>query len=130
MLLEKGEKGGFCRKNTENFGGALSGNESALAGGQTLAFMVLAMCQIVQAYNMRSERSLFAIGPFSNRNLNLAALGSTLVVVLVLFTPIRVAFGLVLLPAWMYLAGVGLCLVPLAVMELAKAVGLIKHRRH
>ncbi len=112
------------------FGGALSGNESALAGGQTLAFMVLAMCQIVQAYNMRSERSLFAIGPFSNRNLNLAALGSTLVVVLVLFTPIRVAFGLVLLPARMYLAGVGLCLVPLVVMELAKAVGLIKHRRH
>ena len=114
----------------EIFGGALARNESALAGGQTLAFMVLAMCQIVQAYNMRSDRSLFAIGPFSNRNLNLAALGSTLVVALVLFTPIRVAFELVLLPWWMYLAGMGLSLVPLLVMELAKAIGLIKHKRH
>lgn len=115
---------------SEIFGGALDQNESALAGGQTLAFMVLAMCQIVQAYNMRSERSLFAIGPFSNRNLNLAALGSTLVVALVLFTPIRVAFELVLLPWWMYLVGMGLSLVPLLVMELAKAIGLIKHKRH
>ncbi len=35
------------------------------AGGQTMAFTVLALSQIVQAYNMRSEHSLFRIGPFS-----------------------------------------------------------------
>lgn len=33
-----------------------------LTGGQTLAFMVLSLSQIVQAYNMRSEHSLFKIG--------------------------------------------------------------------
>lgn len=38
----------------------------SLAGGQTLAFMVLALSQVIQAYNMRSEHSLFKIGPFSN----------------------------------------------------------------
>ncbi len=49
-------------------------------------------------------------------------------VCLVLFTPVRIAFGLVLLPAWLYLVGLGLILVPLVVMELAKAIGLVRHR--
>ena len=91
-------------------------------GGQTLAFMVLSLSQIVQSYNMRSEHSLFRIGIFSNKSLNYAALMSVLLVALVLFTPLRMAFGLVLLPGRCYLAGVGLILVPFAVMELSKAV--------
>ena len=99
-----------------------------LMGGQTMAFLVLALTQIVQAYNMRSEHSLFAIGPFGNKRLNLAALASLALVALVLFTPLRIAFELTLLPVWLYLAGLGLVFVPLVVMELAKAVGLIKKR--
>ena len=101
----------------------------SLEAGQTMAFMVLALTQIVQAFNMRSEHSLFAIGPFSNRKLNGAALLSLALVCLVLFTPVGIAFGMVILPGWLYLAGLGLILVPLVVMELAKAVGLVK-RRH
>ena len=100
-----------------------------LAGGQTLAFMVLALSQVVQAFNMRSDRSLFAIGPFTNSKLNAAALASILLVALVLFTPVKVAFGLVTLPWQLYLLGLGLILVPLAVMELGKLFGLIKHKR-
>ena len=99
-----------------------------LAGGQTMAFMVLAMSQITQAFNMRSDHSLFKIGPFGNRNLNLAALASTALVALVLFTPIKTAFGLVALPANLYLIALGLILVPLVVMEISKAFGLIKHK--
>lgn len=99
-----------------------------LAGGQTMAFMVLAMSQITQAFNMRSDHSLFKIGPFKNRNLNLAALASTALVALVLFTPIKTAFGLVALPANLYLIALGLILVPLVVMEISKAFGLIKHK--
>ena len=95
----------------------------SLEAGQTMAFMVLALTQIVQAFNMRSEHSLFAIGPFSNRKLNGAALLSLALVCLVLFTPVGIAFGMVILPGWLYLAGLGLILVPLVVMELAKAVG-------
>ena len=101
---------------------------NTIAGGQTLAFMVLALSQIVQAYNMRSEHSLFKIGPFSNRKLNLAALASLALVALVLFTPVRIAFQLVILPWQLYLLGIGLILVPLVIMELAKLVGLIKSR--
>lgn len=96
-------------------------------GGQTLAFMVLALSQIVQAYNMRSEHSLFKIGPFSNRTLNLSALLSVALVALVLFTPGSTAFGLIALPGKLYLLGLGLILVPLVVMELSKLLGLIRH---
>jgi len=101
-----------------------------LEGGQTMAFMVLALSQIVQAFNMRSERSLFKIGFFGNRTLNLAALTSTVLVAIVLFTPLRIAFGLILLPAKLYLIALGLILIPLVVMELCKAFGMIKHPNH
>ena len=101
----------------------------ALAGGQTMAFLVLSLSQIVQAFNMRSERSLFRIGPLTNRALNGAALLSILLVCLVLFTPARIAFGLVALPGSLYLLGFGLVLVPLVVMEAAKACGQIRRRR-
>ena len=102
--------------------------QGTLAAGQTLAFMVLALSQVVQAYNMRSERSLLKIGAFSNHKLNWAALASLLMVALVLFTPVSIAFGLETLTWELYLAGLGLSLVPLLIMELSKAVGLIRHQ--
>ncbi len=112
------------------FAGALLHNEVALTGGQTLAFMVLALSQVVQAFNMRSEHSLFAIGPFGNRTLNLAALSSIALVALVLFVPgLNSVFGLTILTPMQYLIGVGLIFVPLVVMELAKLFGLIKHKK-
>ncbi len=93
-----------------------------LEGGQTLAFMILSLSQIVQAYNMRSERSLFHIGIFSNKKLNGAALTSVLLVAMVLFTHLRTLFGLVVLPPQLYLLGVFLILVPFGVMEVSKAL--------
>ena len=102
--------------------------EYNLVCGRTLAFMVLALCQIVQAFNMRSDHSLFKIGPFTNKNLNLAALASTALTAFVLFVPgVRDAFDLALLSWDRYLIGLGLILVPLVVMELAKLFGLVKH---
>ncbi len=106
------------------FGKTLGGSIEA---GQTMAFTVLSLTQIVQAYNMRSEHSLFKIGFFSNKNLNLAALTSVLLVALVLFTPVGTAFGLIMLAPKLYLIALCLLLVPLVVMELSKAFGLIKH---
>ncbi len=99
-----------------------------LAGGQTMAFLVLGLSQIVQAFNMRSEHSLFHIGIFTNRMLNLAALVSVLLMALVIFTPISVAFGLISLSWQQYLIGLALILCPLLVMEVSKAFGLIKHQ--
>lgn len=100
-----------------------------LKGGQTLAFMVLALSQVVQSYNMRSEHSLFKIGFFTNHKLNWAALVSVLLMALVLFTPVKTAFGLVTLPVWLYLTGLGLILVPIVIMECSKALGFIRHHK-
>lgn len=98
-------------------------------GGQTMAFLVLAFSQIVQAYNMRSEHSLFRIGMFRNKRLNLAAGASIALMALVLLTPLSVPFEFIYLPARLYLVGLGLAFVPLVVMEFSKAFGLIKHQK-
>ena len=104
------------------------GAEMAEKWGQSLTFMVLALTQVVQAFNMRSDKSLFKIGPFGNKNLNLAALASTALTAFVLFTPgVMTAFKIEYLPWWLYLVGLGLIIVPLGVMELAKALGFIEH---
>ena len=99
-----------------------------LTGGQTMAFLVLSLSQVVQAYNMRSEHSLFRIGPFTNHKLNWACLISLLLIALVLFTPLRIVFELAALPGELYLQGLGLALIPVLVMELSKKFGLIKHQ--
>lgn len=96
-----------------------------LAGGQTMAFLVLGLSQVVQAFNMRSEHSLFQIGLFTNHKLNWAALASVLMMALVLFTPVSIAFGLETLSWQLYLAGLGLSLVPLVVMEISKALARV-----
>ena len=100
-----------------------------LAGGQTLAFMVLALSQVVQSFNMRSEHSLFKIGPFTNSKLNGAAALSVVLMCLVLFTPVSRIFGLITLPGNVYLIGLGLTFVPLVVMEFSKAFGLTRYFR-
>lgn len=99
-----------------------------IEAGQTMAFMILSLSQIVQSFNMRSNHSLFKIGPFTNNKLNGAAALSLLLVLVILFTPLRVAFGLVMLPIYMYFIALGLILVPLVVMELSKLLGLISHK--
>lgn len=91
--------------------------------------LVWCLSKAVHAFNMRSDHSLFKIGLFGNKNLNLASLASIAMMVLVLFTPLRVAFGLVILPANMYLIALGLIFVPVVVMELAKAVGLVGNKK-
>ena len=101
----------------------------SLAGGQTMAFIVLSLSQVIQAFNMRSEHSLFKIGPFSNHKLNWATLASLLLVLLVLFTPVGVAFQIIVLPFELYLIALGLIFVPLVVMEISKLFSWIRHSR-
>ncbi len=98
-------------------------------GGQTMAFMTLSLSQVLQAFNMRSERSLFKTGIFTNKKLNLAVLASLLLVFLVLFTPVQIAFNLVYLPFELYLISLGLIFIPTILMEISKALGLIKHQK-
>ncbi len=109
-----------------NYGISVTGD---LKVGQTMAFMVLAISQVLQSYNMRSDRSLFKIGFFGNKTLNKAALASLVLVLVVLFTPLRIAFGLEILSIGLYLVALGLIIVPTIIMEISKAVGLIRHKK-
>lgn len=102
-------------------GSSWSSGPMSDTAGRTMAFMVLAMSQVLQSFNMRSDRSLFKTGPFGNKTLNLAALASVLMVAFVLFVPgVRGAFGLVILPAKLYLIGLGMIFIPTVIMEISK----------
>ena len=103
-------------------------NAMSEQGGQTMAFMVLALSQIIQSFNVRSEHSLFRIGFFTNKTLNGATAISLAVMLLVLFTPIGVAFGLVILPWKLYLKAWGLIHIPIVVMEIAKLIRYLLKR--
>jgi Ca2+-transporting ATPase len=99
--------------------------------GSTMAFMILALSQLVQALNMRSSHSLFKVGFFSNKTMNLSLLICTLLTAFVIFTPSVVnVFGMIYVEWWLYLVGLGLSLFPIVVMEIAKALGFIRHKHH
>jgi Ca2+-transporting ATPase len=54
----------------------------------TMAFVTLSLAELPLAYTARSERfSLLKIGPFSNRNMNLAVLSSFLLMMSVVYIP-------------------------------------------
>ncbi|MDR1464595.1 MAG: calcium-translocating P-type ATPase, PMCA-type [Oscillospiraceae bacterium] len=98
--------------------------------GRTMAFCVLSFVEIAHANNMRSPRSLLAIGPFSNPRMNFANLlcvGLQLAVVSI--PPLAVVFGAVPLSALQWLTVAALSLMPLAVMEVEKMAAALDRRR-
>ena len=97
-----------------------------LASGRTMAFMVLALSQAVHTYNMRSNHSIFRIGVFTNKYVNLATLVAILLMALVLFTPLRILFGLEFLSPLLYIIALALIFAPILIIEIAKALKLIK----
>ncbi len=98
--------------------------------GRTMAFLILSLTQVIHSFNMRSSHSLFIIKPFTNKTLNKAAAVSFLMVAAVVFIPpLATAFGLVQMKVWMYFAALGLALVPIPVLEISKAVGIVKHQQ-
>lgn len=105
----------------KNLGGSIE-------AGRTCAFIVLACSQIVHSYNARSDKSLFKIGVFSNKKLNYVNLISLATLAFVVFTPgLVTAFGMCYLPYYCYLIAISLSFVPIIIIELSKAFGLIKH---
>ena len=76
-------------------------------------------------WNWDNYVSVFREQPFAYNLLN-SVLVSSAVVALSLFTPAATAFGLIALPAPMYLIALGLSFVPVVVLELCKALGLFE----
>ena len=89
---------------------------------RTSTFAVLALSQLVHAWNVRSSKSLFSIGFFSNPWMTRAFFASLSLQLLVLFVPqLQKIFKVVSLDAahWGYI--VLLSLAPLVFVELGKA---------
>ena len=94
--------------------------------GRTMCFMTLSLAQVFQAYNMRSHKSLFKIGIFTNSMLNKACLLSLVLVFAVLFIPpLAYIFGLVSLPLNYYIIGFALSFSPIVIFEIIKALKII-----
>lgn len=101
------------------------GYMASIACGQTMAFAVLSGSQIVHSFNLRSNtRSLFSRGP-QNRWMFLAGAAALALQLLVLFVPfLRDIFRLAVLTPIQWAVVILLALVPLAVVEAMKALGL------
>ena len=91
--------------------------------GRTMGFAVLSLSQVVHTFNMRSERSLFDRGLAPNRKLVPAALVcAAMQAAVIVIRPLGEVFRTCTLSAAQWLAVSAFSLVPLAVVELEKAV--------
>mgnify|MGYP000897112854 CR=1 FL=1 len=92
-----------------------------IAMARTMAFATLAFSQLFQALNVRSTRSLFRIGIFSNKYMVLAFIGSAILQLMVMIIPaLRSVFGVVQLDLVHWDLVIGLSVVPVLVGELHK----------
>jgi Ca2+-transporting ATPase len=90
--------------------------------GETMAFSVLALSQLVHAMNIRSTHSLFRIGFLSNLYMVKALAVSLLLVVVILCVPfLRGVFKLTAMGGGEWAVVIGLSLFPLLACELEKA---------
>ena len=98
--------------------------DGSVTAARTMAFVTLSLCQVLRAYTNRSERSsVFAIGVFSNRWMQYAALSSLALVLVVLYVPgLDTAFDAVGLTPLQWARLAPLLLVPAVLDEITKAV--------
>ena len=90
--------------------------------GQTMAFYVLALSELVHVFNIRdNKRSIFRTGIFNNSKLILASIASASLMFVILFIPsLREVFKLELLPKQHILETVLLVLAPIVIVEIFK----------
>lgn len=100
----------------------------SIEAGQTMAFFTLAVSQAIQAFNMKSHRSLLKIDLFNNKKLNIAVLMSLIMVLVVTFSPANSIFNLNIIPWYFYLEGLILALVPTIFIEISKFFSLAKNK--
>lgn len=95
----------------------------AVHTAQTMAFMTLAFVQFVHVFNVRSmQKSLFKIGIFTNKWLNIAVLASMVLQLGTLLPGIRTIFGIVPIGFECWLVILGLSIIPLIVVEIEKRI--------
>lgn len=90
--------------------------------GQTMAFTVLALSELVHVFNIRdNEQSIFKTGIFSNKKLILAVIVSaTLMFIILLIPTLRDIFSIAALPIENILETIILVLAPIIIVEMVK----------
>ena len=90
---------------------------------RTMAFMTLSISQLVHAYNMRSTKSVFKIGVFSNSKMNWAfVICLFLQISVAVIKPLSEIFKTVNLPLNGWITVAVLAIAPLVIIELQKPV--------
>lgn len=102
--------------------GGLTLDQSKIEVGQTMAFVTLALSELVHVFNVRNNKqSVFKTGIGNNRKLIWAVLASAALMFVILFIPgLRQIFSIPLLPKENILELVALVLAPLVIVELFK----------
>ena len=90
--------------------------------GQTMAFFVLALSELVHVFNVRDNKnSLFKTKVFNNSKLILAVLGSAALMLGIMFVPaLREIFNIVVLPTQNLVEVVLLVFAPIVIVEIFK----------
>ena len=102
--------------------GNLSLEESKIEVGQTMAFVTLALSELVHVFNVRNnKKSLFKTKVFNNSKLIWAILGSAALMFVILLVPgLREIFSIPLLPRENVIELIGLIFTPILIVELFK----------
>ena len=102
-------------------GYTILGGENPVQMGRTMAFTTLSLSQLVHAFNMRSENSIFSIKLFENRYLVGAfILGTLLQVSVISIEYIANIFHVAPMPSEAWFVVGGLSLLPIIIVELEK----------
>lgn len=95
-----------------------------LKGARTMAFATLILAELFRAYSARSERvSVFRLGLFTNKSMNLAVSFSALLLLFVIYVPVvNSIFDNIALPVISWIPILLLALVPFSSSEIFKTI--------
>ncbi|MDR2938809.1 MAG: cation-translocating P-type ATPase, partial [Clostridiales bacterium] len=98
--------------------------DNSFGAARTMAFATLSISQLVHAFNMRSDNSIFTINIFDNLYLVFAFfIGSLMQAAVITIKPLSVIFKVETLSLEQWLIVIILCLMPLFIVELEKLFG-------
>ena len=100
---------------------SVGNNLYGLEVGRTMAFVAMAMLELVHSFNVKSEESIFKVGILENKYLIGAfILGTLLQVVVVMVPAFASVFGLVSLTGTQWLYTLGISTLPVIIIEAQK----------
>jgi len=99
----------------------IGNNMFGLEVGRTMAFATMSMLELIHAFNVRTDESIFSIGFFTNKYMCLAvAVGSVLQIGVITIEPIAKIFKVIPLTPLAWIIVMLLSISPLIIVEIQK----------